>query len=133
MCYDRKTRKFYAVKIMNKETLVKLKQVEHICSERAILNEIGHPFIVNLLKTFRDDRNVYLLFEYVQGGEFFSHLRKRQRLTNEQATIYAAEIALVFRHLHAHNIVYRDLKPENILLDRYATVGLRGLGEGCGI
>jgi len=104
---------------MNKETLVKLKQVEHISSERALLMEVDHPFVVNLFKTFQDDVNVYLLFEYVQGGEFFSHLRRRQKLSNEHACIYAAEIVSIFAHLHSKQIVYRDLKPENILLDKY--------------
>jgi serine/threonine protein kinase len=128
LSFDRVSRKFFAVKIMNKEMLVKLKQVEHICSERSLLMEVDHPFVVNLMKTFQDDANVYLLFEYVQGGEFFSHLRKRGRLANADAAIYGAEIVSIFRHLHSHNIVYRDLKPENILLDRYVSQ----LGGGTG-
>eukprot|EP00698_Gefionella_okellyi_P004800 TRINITY_DN14440_c0_g1_i1.p1 TRINITY_DN14440_c0_g1~~TRINITY_DN14440_c0_g1_i1.p1 ORF type:complete len:349 (+),score=57.63 TRINITY_DN14440_c0_g1_i1:47-1048(+) len=128
LTFDRKTQKYYACKIMNKEQLVKLKQVEHISSERSILSELEFPFIVNLMKTFQDERCIYLLFEYVQGGEFFSHLRKRGRLSNEQAQFYGAQIVLVFNHLHSHSIIYRDLKPENILLDREGHVKLADFG-----
>lgn len=116
---------------MNKEQLVKLKQVEHISSERSIMTELEYPFIVNLLKTFQDDRNIYLLQEYVQGGEFFSHLRKRGRLSNEQAQFYAAQIVLVFNYLHSHSVIYRDLKPENILLDRYLVIFSVRFTYGC--
>ena len=59
---------------------------------------------------------MYLLFEYVPGGELFSYLRKEGRFGNDHARLYAAEIILAFEYLHSMNIVYRDLKPENLLL-----------------
>lgn len=56
------------------------------------------------------------MFEYVPGGELFSHLRREGRFANDHGRLYAAEIILAFEYLHNMNIVYRDLKPENLLL-----------------
>ena len=107
----------YALKILKKSEVIYLKQVDHVKTEKKILEELNHPFIVNLFGAFQDDKNLYLLLEYVIGGEFFSHLRKAGRFPNDTAKFYAAQITLVFEHLHSMMILYRDLKPENLLLD----------------
>jgi len=109
---------YYALKILKKSEVIYLKQVDHVKTEKKILEEIEHPFIVNLAGAFQDDKNLYLLLEYVIGGEFFSHLRKAGRFPNDTARYYAAQITLVFEHLHSLMILYRDLKPENLLLDK---------------
>jgi len=109
--------KHYALKILKKTEVIYLKQVEHVKTEKCILEVIGHPFIVNMFGAFQDDYNLYLMMEYIIGGEFFSHLRKAARFPGDTARFYAGQIALVFEHLHGHNILYRDLKPENLLLD----------------
>jgi serine/threonine protein kinase len=103
------------MKMLKKIEVLRLKQVEHINSERAILAEIKFPFIVNLLCTFQDDHHVYMLLEYVVGGELFSHLRKAGRFGNEMTRFYAAEITLAIEYMHSKNIIYRDLKPENLV------------------
>jgi serine/threonine protein kinase len=108
----------YALKILKKSEVIYLKQVEHVKTEKKILEEIHHPFIVNLWGAFQDEKNLYLMMEYIIGGEFFSHLRKAGRFANDTAKFYAAEIALVFDYLHGLLVLYRDLKPENLLLDR---------------
>jgi len=119
LCKHLDDNKFYALKILKKSEVIYLKQVEHVKTEKNILETLRkHPFIVNLFGSFQDDRNLYLLMEYIIGGEFFSHLRKAGRFPNEIARFYAAQITTVFEHLHAENILYRDLKPENLLLDR---------------
>merc|ERR1719253_1590826 len=110
--------KYYALKILKKSEVIYLKQVEHVKTEKKLLETISHPFIVNLMGAFQDDLNLYLLLEYVIGGEFFSHLRKAGRFPNDTSRFYAAQIALVFEHLHGLMILYRDLKPENLLLDK---------------
>jgi serine/threonine protein kinase len=106
-----------ALKIMKKSEVIRLKQVEHVKAETAILSQIEHPFIVNLLKAFQDEKRLFLLLEFVNGGELFSHLRTEGRLPDPEATFIAAEICLAFAYLHSKNIVYRDLKPENLLID----------------
>jgi len=106
-----------ALKIMKKSEVIRLKQVEHIKAETGILSQIEHPFIVNLLATFMDDTRLFLLLEFINGGELFSHLRKEGRLADADAKFYAGEIVLAFAYLHGKNIIYRDLKPENLLID----------------
>lgn len=106
-----------ALKIMKKSEVIRLKQVEHVKAEKEILLSIKHPFIVNLLTVFQDDKRLCMLLEYVNGGELFSHLRKEGRLPNDHAMFYAGEIVLAFQYLQSIHIVYRDLKPENLLID----------------
>mmetsp|Transcript_67764 Transcript_67764/g.211989 ORF Transcript_67764/g.211989 Transcript_67764/m.211989 type:complete len:389 (+) Transcript_67764:161-1327(+) len=106
-----------AIKIMQKAKVIQLKQVEHVMAERQILAMVEHPFIVNLLTTFQDEKRLFMLLEYVNGGELFSYLRKEGRLPNDSARFYAGEIILAFSYLHSMSIVYRDLKPENLLID----------------
>jgi len=108
---------FYALKILKKSEVIYLKQVDHVKTEKKILEEISHPFVVNLIGSAMDDLNLYLLLEYVIGGEFFSHLRKAGRFPNDTSRFYGAEVASVFDHLHQKTIIYRDLKPENLLLN----------------
>eukprot|EP01132_Coremiostelium_polycephalum_P004739 gene4739-5915_t len=119
---------FYAMKCLNKSDVVQLKQVEHLNSEKSILTNINHPFIVNLYQAFQDEKKLYLLFEYVAGGEVFTHLRRATRFSNGMAKFYAAEIILALEYLHRHNIVYRDLKPENLLLDNEGHIKITDFG-----
>ncbi|WWD03140.1 hypothetical protein V865_001187 [Kwoniella europaea PYCC6329] len=78
--------------------------------------ERTHPFLVNLWGTFQDVNNLYMVMDFVAGGELFSLLRKSQRFPNSVAKFYAAEVALALDYLHSLDIIYRDLKPENLLL-----------------
>jgi len=109
---------YYALKILKKSEVIYLKQVEHVKTEKKLLETISHPFVVNLMGAFQDDKNLYLMMEYIIGGEFFSHLRKAGRFPNDTSKFYASQITLVFEYLHGLMILYRDLKPENLLLDK---------------
>eukprot|EP01113_Clastostelium_recurvatum_P006206 TRINITY_DN12814_c0_g1_i3.p2 TRINITY_DN12814_c0_g1~~TRINITY_DN12814_c0_g1_i3.p2 ORF type:complete len:424 (+),score=104.72 TRINITY_DN12814_c0_g1_i3:1456-2727(+) len=120
--------RFFAMKTLKKSEVVRLKQVEHINSEKTILTSIDHPFIVNLYKTYQDDRYLYMLEEYIIGGEMFSHLRRAGRFSNEVARFYTAEIVLALEYLHNLNIVYRDLKPENLLIDSTGHIKITDFG-----
>ena len=106
----------YAMKMLKKENIVKMKQVEHTLNERKILSSIDFPFVVKLAFSFKDTSNLYMILEYVTGGEMFTHLRKTGRYSEENACFYASQIVLTFEYLHYLNIVYRDLKPENVIL-----------------
>jgi len=108
--------------------VVRLKQVDHVKNEKKILLSIHHPFIVNLYATFQDETNLYMLMEYVIGGELFSHLRKAGRFPTETAKIYAAEVVLALEYLHNLDILYRDLKPENLLLDKSGHIKIADFG-----
>ncbi|EIE77696.1 hypothetical protein RO3G_02400 [Rhizopus delemar RA 99-880] len=114
--------------VLKKSEIVKLKQVEHINSERQVLSQINFPFIVQLYCTFQNQMNLYMVQEYVIGGELFRHLRKAGRFTGDTARFYAAEIVLALEYLHSKDIIYRDLKPENILLDSRGYIKIADFG-----
>lgn len=120
--------RFYALKALNKHTIYKLKQVEHTNDERRMLSLVSYPFIVRLWGTFQDSQNVFMVMDYIEGGELFSLLRKSQRFPNPVAKFYAAEVCLALEYLHEKDIIYRDLKPENILLDKNGHIKLTDFG-----
>lgn len=117
-----------ALKILRKSKIIQTKQVEHVKSEKNILQAISHPFIVNLIGAFQDEKRLYMLMEFVNGGELFSYLRNERRLCNDHARFYAAEIVLAFEYLHDLRIIYRDLKPENLLLDNQGHIKMTDFG-----
>ncbi|OMJ10255.1 cAMP-dependent protein kinase catalytic subunit PRKX [Smittium culicis] len=128
LCKERKSNTFHAIKVLKKAQVVKLKQVEHISNEKNILSFIKHSFIVNLKCSFQDVRNLYMVMEFVPGGELFSHLRRAGRFPTDVARFYASEIVLAIEYLHKHNIIYRDMKPENLLLDREGHIKIADFG-----
>lgn len=120
--------RYYAVKVLKKQQVIKMKQVEHTNDERKMLQRVKHPFLITLWGTFQDSKNLYMVMDFIEGGELFSLLRKSQRFPNPVAKFYAAEVTLALEYLHAQNIIYRDLKPENLLLDRHGHVKITDFG-----
>ena len=110
-------RKYYAIKILKKIELIKLQQVDHILNEIKILTLVSHPFIVKTYGFTQDERYIYIVLEFVNGGELFTYLRSTVKFPIDQAIFYAGQIVLIFEYLHSKNIIYRDLKPENLLID----------------
>ena len=128
LCKHKATGRHFAIKVQKKNDVIRLKQVEHVLSEKKILGAMNHPFIVRMPAAFQDSKNLYMVLELVIGGEIFSHLRRAGRFSNETSRIYAAQIVLAICHLHEHNVVYRDLKPENLLLDEKGFLKITDFG-----
>ncbi|CCM02920.1 uncharacterized protein FIBRA_05034 [Fibroporia radiculosa] len=122
------TQNCFALKILRKSEIVRLRQVEHVNAERYILSRVCHPFVVDLYATFQDSLNIYMLLSYVPGGELFTHLRRARRFTPDVTRFYLATIILALKYLHSFNIIYRDLKPENLLLDSRGYLRLTDFG-----
>ncbi|KAK9488337.1 kinase-like domain-containing protein [Lipomyces starkeyi] len=127
---ERATGRLYAQKQLKKASMsVHKKTVEQTKTERAILESIRHPFIVKLFYALQDQRKLYLILEYAQGGELFSHLAMEKMLSEDTVSFYAAELVLALSHLHSVvGVVYRDLKPENCLLDSQGHLVLTDFG-----
>ncbi|KAK2949409.1 putative protein kinase [Blattamonas nauphoetae] len=107
----------YAMKILKKKDLYDKNQIEHTLTERKILATINHSFMTRLHYAFQTDTKLYIVMDYVNGGEIFFHLRRARRFPEALAIFYCAEVVSAINHLHKRNIIYRDLKPENVLLD----------------
>ncbi|KAG0743902.1 hypothetical protein G6F57_000587 [Rhizopus arrhizus] len=120
--------RFYAMKVLKKTEVVRLKQVEHTNNEKHILESVAHPFLVNMWGTFQDCYNLYMIMDYVPGGELFSVLRRSQRFPDHVAKFYAAEVILAIEYLHGKDMIYRDLKPENLLLDAQGHIKITDFG-----
>ncbi len=125
------TERIYAMKVLSKKVIVQKKEVAHTVGERNILVRTAlseSPFIVGLKFSFQTPTDLYLVTDYMSGGELFWHLQKEGKFLEPRAKFYIAELILALEHLHNHDIVYRDLKPENILLDANGHIALCDFG-----
>ncbi|KAJ3337899.1 hypothetical protein HDU93_000344 [Gonapodya sp. JEL0774] len=122
------TARVYAMKILPKRDIVDRKEVAHTLSERNVLIMASSPFLVGLKFSFQTPEKLYLVLDYMSGGELFYHLQREVVFREERARFYAAELVLAIEHLHNHDVVYRDLKPENILLDSTGHIALTDFG-----
>uniref|UniRef100_A0A5K3EW41 non-specific serine/threonine protein kinase n=1 Tax=Mesocestoides corti TaxID=53468 RepID=A0A5K3EW41_MESCO len=123
------TGQIFAMKVLKKASIVRsAKDTAHTKTERNILEMIKHPFLVQLHYAFQTPGKLYLVLEFLAGGELFTQLEKEGVFMEDQAIFYLSEIILAIGHLHKMGIVYRDLKPENILLDTEGHVKLTDFG-----
>ncbi|ODQ79500.1 hypothetical protein BABINDRAFT_22399, partial [Babjeviella inositovora NRRL Y-12698] len=124
------TDRIYAMKVLSKKVIVRKKEVAHTIGERNILvrTASASSFIVGLKFSFQTPLDLYLVTDYMSGGELFWHLQKEGRFAEDRAKFYIAELVLALEHLHDNDIVYRDLKPENILLDANGHIALCDFG-----
>lgn len=119
----------FAMKVLKKASIVRnQKDTAHTKAERNILEAVKHPFIVDLQYAFQTGGKLYLILEYLSGGELFMHLEREGIFLEEPACFYMSEIILALEHLHNQGIIYRDLKPENVLLDAQGHVKLTDFG-----
>uniref|UniRef100_A0A1I7VMT6 Ribosomal protein S6 kinase n=1 Tax=Loa loa TaxID=7209 RepID=A0A1I7VMT6_LOALO len=123
----RDTGQLFAMKILKKATL-KVRDRYRTKAERDILARFRHPFIVRLHYAFQTEGKLYLILDFLPGGDLFNRLSKEIMFTEDDVKFYLAEIALALGHLHSLGIAYRDLKPENVLLDAEGHINLTDFG-----
>ena len=116
------------VKVMSKVKMLRMNQVWNVLKEKSILAQFSCPHIVRSVAAFQDRSSLYLLLEFMAGGDLFQHLCDVRRLPVAPARFYAAEVLLALQYIHAASHVYRDLKPENILMDAGGHVKLADMG-----
>jgi len=113
----KQTRELYALKYINKPKCVKMKAVANIIQERRLLEEIDHPFVVNLRYAFQDDENCFFVLDLMLGGDLRFHLERLGSIDEATVRFYTAELSSALSFLHDKRIIHRDIKPDNILLD----------------
>ncbi|ODM97428.1 Protein kinase DC2 [Orchesella cincta] len=128
LAQDTETGEYSALKILSLYDIIRMKQVDHVKSEKNILKAIKHPFIVSLKWYSKDEYNIYFLMDFACGGELFSYLRKAGKFPVSTGSFYAAEIVSALEYLHFKNIAHRDLKPENLLLDKEGHLKITDFG-----
>ncbi|KNC84042.1 AGC/AKT protein kinase [Sphaeroforma arctica JP610] len=123
------TNRIYAMKILKKGHLIERDELEHTKSERAILAKNNNcPFLVGLKFSFQTPEKLYLVLDYINGGELFFHLQNEGTFSENRSRFYASQLVLGLKYLHENDIIYRDLKPENILIDFMGYICLTDFG-----
>ena len=99
-----------------------------IINERKLLSKLNHPFLVNLYYAFQDTEYLYLILDYLSGGDLRFHLKKRIIFTEKQSKFFLANLLLSLEYIHTHNIIHRDIKPENLIMDNKGYLRLTDFG-----
>ncbi|KAK7200002.1 rac serine-threonine kinase [Novymonas esmeraldas] len=116
MVVKRDTGKRYAMKELSLDKMWQA-EITTPLSERSILQDIDHPFIVHLHYSFQEEGSLYMILDLLAGGELFTYMERAAPLEEDTVKFYAAEVALALGYLHSRNVIYRDLKPENVVFD----------------
>ncbi|OAY71835.1 serine/threonine-protein kinase tricorner-like [Ananas comosus] len=128
VCSEKTTGNVYAMKKLKKSEMLRRGQVEHVKAERNLLAEVDSSCIVKLYCSFQDNEYLYLIMEYLPGGDMMTLLMRKDTLTEDEARFYVGEAVLAIESIHKHNYIHRDIKPDNLLLDRYGHLKLSDFG-----
>ncbi|CAG9325580.1 unnamed protein product [Blepharisma stoltei] len=107
----------YALKTVERKKVLRYQIQNNLVLERKVLMQLDHIMIMKLIRTFKDEKRIYFLTEYVRGQELFDVIRQMGLLSESDAKFYISCLVVILEHLHERDIVYRDLKPENIMVD----------------
>ncbi|KAL9245437.1 hypothetical protein vseg_019095 [Gypsophila vaccaria] len=119
---------FVAVKILNRDYLLRHKMVEQIKREIATMKLIKHPNVVQLHEVMASKTKIYMVLELVDGGELFDKIAKRGRLKESEARTYFQQLINAVDYCHSRGVYHRDLKPENLLLDSFGNLKIADFG-----
>lgn len=128
------TGNMYAMKVLNKKKMMKKDQEAHVRAEKDLLVEAKESeWLVAMYYSFQDSRNLYLIMEFLQGGDLMTLLMKRNELTHEETKFIMAECVLAIDSMHRMGFIHRDIKPDNILLDTRGHIKLTDFGLCTGL
>ena len=127
VCRQKSTGDIVAIKKMRKEDMLKKNQLMHVRTEREIMTS-SNEWIVNLKYSFQDEYYLYLVMDFLPGGDLMNLLMKKEILTEDEARFYTAEMILAVDSVHKLNCIHRDLKPDNILIDKRGHIQLSDFG-----
>lgn len=125
---NKKTNKTYALKEMKKVKVIDKKSETSILYERELLCKLNSPFIVNMHLCFQDHDNLYLLMDFLSGGDLRYHICKYRKFTEKQSKFFISNIILGLEYIHSKKIIHRDIKPENLVLDENGYVRITDFG-----
>jgi len=125
---ERTTAKIMAMKKLKKSEMLRRGQVEHVRAERNVLAEVHSPYVVKLYFSFQDEEYLYLVMEYLPGGDMMTLLMRKDILSEEETRFYIAETVLGIEAIHKHGYIHRDIKPDNLLLSTDGHVHLSDFG-----
>ncbi|KAK6944793.1 Protein kinase domain [Dillenia turbinata] len=128
LCREKKSGEIFAMKKLKKSEMLSRGQVEHVRAERNLLAEVASHFIVKLYYSFQDTEYLYLVMEYLPGGDMMTLLMREETLTETVARFYIAQSVLAIESIHKHNYIHRDIKPDNLLLDKNGHMKLSDFG-----
>ncbi|KAM1173894.1 hypothetical protein FF1_026517 [Malus domestica] len=128
LCREKKSGNIYAMKKLKKSEMLSRGQVEHVRAERNLLAEVASHCIVKLYYSFQDAEYLYLVMEYLPGGDMMTLLIREESLTETVARFYIAQSVLAIESIHKHNYIHRDIKPDNLLLDKNGHMKLSDFG-----
>ncbi|XP_058001943.1 serine/threonine-protein kinase CBK1 isoform X4 [Hevea brasiliensis] len=128
LCREKKSGNIYAMKKLKKSEMLSRGQVEHVKAERNLLAEVASHCIVKLYYSFQDAEYLYLIMEYLPGGDIMTLLMKEETLTETVARFYIAQSVMAIESIHKHNYIHRDIKPDNLLLDKNGHMKLSDFG-----
>ncbi|PAA71927.1 hypothetical protein BOX15_Mlig025666g1, partial [Macrostomum lignano] len=129
----RDTGHIYAMKILKKIDMLEKDQIAHARAERDILVKADNVWVVKMFYSFQDGANLYLVMEFLQGGDMMTLLIKRDTLGEDEAQFYVAETLLALNSIHSLGFIHRDVKPDNLLLDHRGHLKLSDFGLCTGL
>ena len=124
----KKTHAKYALKEMSKVKIIDRKSEKSIKNEREFLSKLHHPFIVNMICSFQDYENLYLVMDLLTGGDLRYHICHKKQFNEDQSRFFSSCILLGLEYIHINNIIHRDIKPENLVLDEKGYVRITDFG-----
>jgi serine/threonine protein kinase len=124
----KKNKQIFAMKQMSKVKVINKKSVSSVMNEKEFLCKLNHPFLVNMTSAFQDREYLYLIMDYLDGGDLRYHLGNKRYFNEKETKFFVANILIGLEYMHKNKIIHRDIKPENLVLDSQGYLRITDLG-----